>query len=273
MIKGKRIVCTGGAGSIGSELVRQLAPKNKIFILDISENAYGLAQELSQKGYWVKPRIGDIRDQKTVEDLFEDFKPQIVIHAAALKEVGAMQMYPQEAIQTNIVGTYNVLREAFRWECLEKFLFVSTDKACNLDSIMGASKRFGEVMVKNAGGVVVRFGNVLGSRGSLTQIWQKQADKNEPLTITDESMERYMMTIENACELVVEALEKGKSGEIWIMKMGKRFNILELAKKITQETGQDIEKIGIREGETLIEELMFPQELVKAREISRFYII
>src|SRR3990167_5009692 len=207
-IRNKRILITG-VGSIGSELARQLAPKNKLFLLDISENAYGLSQELEQKGYWAKPRIGDIRDKEAIKDLFADFKPQIVIHAAALKEVGAMQMYPEEAVQTNIVGLQNVLHEAYRYECLEKFVFISSDKATNLDSIMGATKRMGEVLVKNKGGIVVRFGNVLGSRGSLTQIWQRQHDKGEPLTVTDENMTRYMMTIPEACELVVNAIEEG----------------------------------------------------------------
>ena len=272
MIKNKRILITG-VGSIGSEIARQLAPNNKLFLLDISENAYGLSQELSQKGYWVKPRVGDIRDQKTVTDLFIDFKPQIVIHSAALKEVGAMQLYPNEAIQTNIVGLQNVLHEAYKWECLEKFLFISSDKATNLDSIMGASKRFGEVLVKNAGGISVRFGNVLGSRGSLTQIWQRQYDNGEPLTVTDEKMTRYMMSIKEACSLVITALEQGKSGETWIMKMGEKYNILELAKEITKKTGQEIKIIGIREGETLTENLMFHEEWQRQREIANFYIV
>ena len=273
-MRNKRIIITGGAGSIGSELVRQLAPNNKIFILDISENAYGLSQELKQKGYWIEPRIGDVRDQKTVQDLFEDFKPQIVIHAAALKEVGAMQLYPNEAIQTNIVGLQNVLHEAYRWECLEKFLFISSDKAVNLDSIMGASKRFGEVLVKNAGGIIVRFGNVLGSRGSLTQIWQRQYEADQPISVTDAQMTRYMMTIEEACKLVITALEQGKEKETWIMKMGEKFNILELAKEITKKTGQDIKIIGMRDGETLTENLMFEEEKSRVNiDTPNFYIL
>src|SRR3990167_538318 len=116
MIKNKRCLVVGGAGSIGSELVRQLAPHNKVFILDISENAYGLSQELSQKGYWVKPRVGDVRDKDTVRDLFEDFKPEIVFNAAAYKEVSPMETYPEEAVRTNILGTLNVLHEARRYE-------------------------------------------------------------------------------------------------------------------------------------------------------------
>ena len=272
-LRNKRILITG-VGSIGSEIARQLAPKNKLFLLDISENAYGLSQELSQKGHWVKPRIGDIRNQETVQDLFADFKPQIVIHAAALKEVGAMQLYPNEAIQTNIVGLQNVLHEAYRYECLEKFLFISSDKATNLDSIMGASKRFGEVLVKNAGGIIVRFGNVLGSRGSLTQIWQRQYEADQPISVTDVQMTRYMMTIEEACKLVITALEQGKEKETWIMKMGEKFNILELAKEITKKTGQDIKIIGMRDGETLTENLMFEEEKNRVSiDTPNFYIL
>lgn len=273
MIKNKRILITGGAGSIGSEIVRHLAPKNKIFILDISENAYGLSQELERKGCWVKARVGDIRDKDTVKDLFEDFKPQIVFHAAAYKEVTPMERYPDEAIRTNTLGTYNVIHEAQRYECLEKFVYVSTDKVVNANSVMGISKKAGEVIVKNLGGVCVRFGNVLGSRGSLTQIWQKQHDCNEPLTVTDQAMSRFMMTIEDAVGLVIEAAEKGKKGEIWVLQMGKKWNILELAKQITSKTKQNIDLIGIRAGETLSEEIMTHEESRKAVCDDRFCII
>ena len=273
MIKGKRILCTGGAGSIGSELVRQLAPRNKVFILDISENAYGLSQELSQKGYWVKPRVGDVRDKDTVRDLFEDFKPEIVFNAAAYKEVSPMETYPEEAVRTNILGTLNVLHEARRYECLQKFVNISTDKVVNAKSIMGITKKVAEIIVKNAGGVSVRFGNVMGSRGSLTQIWQKQHENNEPLTVTDERMSRFMMTIPEAVELVIKAAEDGKPGEIYCLEMGQRWNILELAKEITKKTGQDIKTIGIRPGETLDEKLMSYEELETAVKKDKFLII
>lgn len=272
-MKNKRILVTGGAGSIGSELVRQLAPHNKIFILDISENAYGLSQELEQKGHWVKARVGDIRDKDTVRDLFEDFKPQIVFHAAAYKEVTPMERYPDEAIRTNTLGTHNIIHNAQRYECLEKFIFISTDKVVNANSVMGISKKAAEVIVRNLGGICVRFGNVLGSRGSLTQIWQRQHDKNEDLTVTDKRMTRFMMTIEEAVSLVIEAANRGKSGEIWILKMGNKWNILELAKEITGKTKQKIKNIGIREGETLTEEIMTAEEALRAREEENFHII
>ena len=252
-MKGKRILVAGGAGSIGSELVRQLAKDNKIFLLDTNESGtFDLTEELSQEGYWVKPRIGDIRNKETVADLFADFKPQIVFQAAAYKHVSPMEMYPEEAISTNINGTYNLLREAKRYECLEKFVFVSTDKAVSSNSVMGATKRVGEIMVKNQGGIAVRFGNVMGSRGSVLPIWQRQIDQGKPLTITDRRMTRYMMTIPEAVGLVIEAAETGKGGEIFCLDMGKPVNIYDLAVEILGKAGKsEIKEIGMRAGETL----------------------
>lgn len=267
---------TGGAGSIGSELVRQLAPKNKIFILDNNETeTYLLSQELKGKGYWVEPRIGDVRDMETVSDLFEDFKPQIIFHAAAYKHVGPNETYPLEAIRTNIVGTYNVLHQAKRYECLERFVYISTDKVVNANSVMGATKKVGEIMWKNAGGTVVRFGNVMGSRGSLIPIWQKQVDNEQGLTVTDARMERYFMTIPEACELVIEAAEKGNGGEIYILNMGKRINIYDLAKQIVSAARDPvpIKITGIRPGETLDEKLMTSEEEERAINKGKFYII
>lgn len=278
MVKNKRILVSGGAGSIGSELVRQLAPYNKIFILDINETStFDLSEELSQMGYWVKPRVGDIRDKETIRDLFEDFKPQIIFHAAAYKHVSPMELYPEEAIKTNILGTHNLLHEAGKWECLEKFVFISTDKAVNSMSIMGASKRVGEIMVRNKGKnfITVRFGNVLGSRGSVIPIWQNQFDKNKAITVTDSKMERYFMTIPQACELVIKAAELGKGGEIFILDMGKPINVLDLAKKIINESGEEkkINIIGIRPGEILEEKLMTQEEERIAIKKDKFYII
>lgn len=274
-MKNKRILVTGGAGSIGSELVRQLAQKNKIFILDNNETeTYCLSEELKQKGYWVKPRVGDIREMETVADLFEDFKPQVIFHAGAYKHVPPNETYPLEAIKTNIIGTYNVLHQAKRYECLEQFVYISTDKVVNAQSVMGATKKVGEIMVKNAGGIVVRFGNVMGSRGSLIPIWQKQFDTGQPMTVTDERMERYFMTIPEACELVIEAAEKGKGGEIYILDMGKRVNIYDLAKKIIGESGRGETKLtGKRPGETLDEKLMTIEEEARAIKQGKFYII
>lgn len=273
-LKNKRILCTGGAGSIGSELVRQLAVDNKVFILDIDETkTFDLAEELTQDGHWVHYRVGDIRNKETVKDVFSDFKPEIVFHAAAYKHVTPNELYPEEAIYTNIIGLLNVLKAAKNLECVKKFVFISSDKAVNANSVMGATKRVGEIMVKNAGFTVVRFGNVLGSRGSVIPLWQNQIDRGKPITVTDKRMERYFMTIQQACELVIKACEQGEGGEIIILDMGKPINILELAKKII--TGRDIpiKMIGIRKGETLSEALMSEEEEKIAVKKDNFFII
>lgn len=273
MIKDKRILISGGAGSIGSELCRQLAENNKIFVLDNNESGvFDICEELKQ--YWVKPRVGDIRDRETIRDLFVDFKPQIVINAAALKHVGLSHIYPRDYVDTNIIGNLNLVEEARKWECLEKFVFISTDKSVNANSIMGCTKRASEVIVKaqGKGFCVVRFGNVIGSRGSLFTIWDRQIKKGEPLTVTDRNMERYMMSIKDACELVITASGESKGGEIFILDMGKKKNIYDLALKYGN--GQsEIKIIGIRPGETLSEELMYEEEKKVAIKRGRFYII
>lgn len=275
MIKNKRILITGGAGSIGSELVRQLAPGNKIFILDQNETgAFDLREELKQDGHWVHSRTGDVRDKEVVRDVFEDFKPQIVFHAAALKHVTPNQEYPEEAIKTNALGTWNIIAESKRWECLEKFIYISSDKVVNARSIMGATKLLGEIMVRNQGKgfIAVRFGNVLGSRGSIIPLWQNQMNRGKPLTVTDKRMTRYMMTIPEAVNLVIEASNLGKGGECFILNMGEQVNILDLAEKILNKKGK-IKMIGIRPGETLDEKLMTLEEEKLSRKVGNFFII
>lgn len=271
----KRILITGGGGSIGSELVRQLAPKNKIFILDYNETAsFDLTEELNLKGYKVFCRVGDVRDYKTVEDVFSDFKPEIIFHAAALKHVTPNEQYPIEAINTNILGTYNVIHCAKRYG-VKKLVYVSTDKVIHANSIMGATKKVGEIMAKNSGYIAVRFGNVLGSRGSVIPIWQQQADKGEPLTITHPDMKRYFMTIPQACELVIKACEIGKPGQIMILDMGKPIKILDLAKEIIKKSGKNLKlkMIGVRPGETMDEKLMTHEEELRAKKVEQFWII
>lgn len=277
MIKNKRILVAGGAGSIGSELVRQLVnAKNSVYLLDTNESGVFDVTD-SLKGQKVWGRVGDIKDYKTVRDVFEDFKPQIVFNAAAYKHVPLMEYTPLEAINTNVIGHYNLVHVAKTWECVEKFIYISTDKAVSSNSIMGATKRLGEIITKNQGKgfVVVRFGNVLGSRGSLLTIWQRQLDEGKPLTITDEKMERYMMTIPEACELVIEAAEMGEGGEIFIMDMGEKVNIKDLALQILGKAGKppNLKIIGMREGETMSEKLMFEEEEHKAIKRNKFYII
>ena len=275
MIKGKRVYISGGGGSIGSELVRQLAPKNKIFILDYNETAtFDLTEELRLKGFNVNCRVGDVRNYETVNDVFSDFKPDVVFHVAALKHVTPNEQYPIEAINTNILGTYNVLHCAKRYG-IKKLINISTDKVIHASSIMGITKKVAEVMTKNAGYISVRFGNVLGSRGSVIPIWQEQVNRGEPLTITHPDMERYFMTIPDACELVIKALDIGKAGQILVLDMGKSIKILDLAKEIIKNSGKDIKikTIGIRPGETMTEELMTAEEKLKAKKVGKFWII
>lgn len=263
------------AGSIGSELMCQLAPNNKIFGIDTNETGiFDLIEEHQLKGEWVYGRIGDVRDMNTVNDVFSDFKPEIVIHAAALKHVKPNEDYPLEAIQTNVIGTYNVIYCAKKWQT-KRFVFISTDKVVNANSIMGGTKKLGEIMARNQGFVAVRFGNVMGSRGSVIPFWQKQIEKGDPITVTDERMERYFMDIPEACSLVLYAAEHGKPGETWVLDMGERVNVLELARKIIKETKKDIKikMIGIRPGETLSERLMTEEEEKTATKRGRFNII
>ena len=280
-MKNKRILITGGAGSIGSEIVRQLSERNKIYILDINESAiFDIVDEVGQEN--ATGRVGDIRDYKTVKDVFDDFKPQIVFNCAAYKHVPLMEYTPLEAIQTNVIGHYNLIHVAKTWECVEKFVFVSTDKVVSSRSIMGATKRLGEIITLNQGKgyIVVRFGNVMGSRGSLLKIWQRQMDKKQPLTVTDRRMERYMMTIPEACNLVIEACERGQGGETYVLDMGKKINVMELAERIVKESRYHgpsgrlaIEETGMRPGETLSEELMFEEEKKRATKEDKFYVI
>jgi FlaA1/EpsC-like NDP-sugar epimerase len=270
----KRVLITGMGGSIGSELARQLAPVDKIFGIDINETAvYRVREELKQKGHWVHSRTGDIRNPATIADVFEDFKPEIVYHCAALKNVTPSEEYPIEAITTNIIGTDNLISEAKKWECLEKFVFISTDKVVNSKCIMGITKKCAEGLITRAGKefVAVRFGNVLGSSGSVLEIWEKQHDEGQPLTITDARMKRFTMTIPEAVELVIQAGDKGKDGEIWIMDMGEPKTILELKKEFYPN--DEFVIIGTREGEAFEEKLMTEDEKLQAKKIGKFYVI
>lgn len=269
-----RILITGMGGSIGSELARQLAPHHKIFGIDINETAvYRIREELKADGHWVHSRTGDIRNKATLADVFEDFKPEVVYHCAALKNVTPSEEYPREAIDTNILGTDNVIAEAKRWECLKKFVFISTDKVVNAKCIMGITKKCAEGLVTRAGEkfVAVRFGNVLNSSGSVLEIWERQHQQNKPLTITDEKMTRYTMSIPDAVSLVIKAGEQGKNGEVWIMDMGEPISILALKNKYYPHDEYVI--TGIREGEMLFEQLMSKDEELKATKQDNFYVI
>ena len=272
MIKNKRILITGMAGTIGSELARQLYRKNKVYGLDINEmGLHALKTELG-----IPVRVGDIKNKETLRNVFEDFKPQYVFHAAAYKSVDMMEYVPEEAISTNVQGTQNVL-EAAKIHEIEKFVYISTDKVVNAKSIMGKTKSLGETMTINSGKgyVAVRFGNVLGSRGSLLEIWERQINQGKPITITDPKMERYFMTIAEAVNLVIEASQLGEGGEIICFEMGKPVNILKLAESIIKKLGRSIpmEIIGKRNGEVLEEKLLTDEEQKTAIHRGKFLII
>lgn len=273
MIKGKRILITGAAGTIGSELARQLWQNNKIYGLDINEmGLHALKQELG-----IPVRVGDIRNRETLRNVFEDFRPEAVFHAAAYKSVDMMEYVPEEAISTNVVGTLNVLDYSKIHE-VGKFVYISTDKAVNARSVMGKTKSLGETMTVNSGKgyVAVRFGNVLGSRGSLLEIWERQINDGRPITVTDDRMSRYFMTIEEAVNLVIKAAEIGKGGEVLCFEMGQPVNIRRLAEELVMKLGRSghpIETIGNRGGETMEESLMTQEEKRVAQKVGDFYII
>ncbi|ADY53788.1 polysaccharide biosynthesis protein CapD [Pseudopedobacter saltans DSM 12145] len=279
-LSGKRILVTGAAGSIGSEIVRQLAKFNPqtIILNDIAETPlHELQLELQDNNLLNNfiAFIGDVRNKSRMEHLFETFKPHYVYHAAAYKHVPMMEHNPSEAICTNVGGTKNMADLAVKHGAI-KFVMVSTDKAVNPTNVMGASKRIAEIYVQSlfcssANGektrfITTRFGNVLGSNGSVIPRFREQIQKGGPLTVTHPDITRYFMTIPEACRLVLEAGSMGKGGEIYIFDMGQSVKIVELAKKMIRLSGfipnQDIkiEFTGLRPGEKLYEELLNDKE-------------
>jgi FlaA1/EpsC-like NDP-sugar epimerase len=275
-LNGKRILVTGAAGSIGSGLVRQLANYNpeSIILLDQAESAlYDFHNELVQneKGDNLEVVIGDIRSYERMNNLFATLQPQIVFHAAAYKHVPLMEMNPSEAIHTNVKGTKIIIDLADKYH-VEKFVMISTDKAVNPTNVMGASKRISEMYAQLMNSdsktqyITTRFGNVLGSNGSVIPLFKRQIANGGPVTVTDENVTRFFMTIPEACQLVLEACSMGEGGEIFVFDMGESVKIIDLAKKMIQlsglELGKDIEiKVtGLRPGEKLYEELLANEE-------------
>ncbi len=273
-LSGKVILITGAAGSIGSGIVRRVSNYSpaKLILLDQAESdLYDLQQELSTTAIELEVVIGDIRNYERMKRVFEYFKPSYVFHAAAYKHVPLMENNPSEAVLTNIKGTKNLVDLSLAHH-VEKFVMISTDKAVNPTNVMGASKRIAEIyaQVCNQRGktkfVTTRFGNVLGSNGSVIPLFQKQIEQGGPVTVTDERITRYFMTIPEACQLVLEAGAMGDGGEIFVFDMGESVKIIDLAHKMIQlsglEVGKDIEiKItGLRPGEKLYEELLAAEE-------------
>lgn len=272
----KVVMVTGGGGSIGSELCRQIATchPRRLIILDIYENnAYDIQQEL-KRTYGPKldlyVEICSIRDKKRAYQIFEHYRPDVVFHAAAHKHVPLMEDCPDEAIKNNIFGTYHVVRAAEKYG-VKKFVMISTDKAVNPTNLMGATKRFCEMILQSRRGsstefCAVRFGNVLGSNGSVIPLFKRQIANGGPVTITDKRIIRYFMTIPEAAMLVLEAGAMAKQSQIFVLDMGQPVKILTLAENLIRLSGlepyKDIEikEIGLRPGEKLYEELLMQSE-------------
>ena len=270
------ILVTGAAGSIGSGLVQQIAhfhPK-KIILLDQAESPlYDLQFELNQyfSELSFEVVIGDICNKERMNKLFQTYQPELVFHAAAYKHVPMMELNPAEAVQTNVHGT-KILADLSLEFHVRKFIMISTDKAVNPTNVMGASKRIAEMYVQKLNEhqrtqfITTRFGNVLGSNGSVIPLFQKQIENGGPVTVTDERITRFFMTIPEACQLVLEAATIGKGGEIFVFEMGESVKIVDLAKKMIQLSGLEIGKdiklqfTGLRPGEKLYEELLANEE-------------
>ncbi|MEY8395952.1 nucleoside-diphosphate sugar epimerase/dehydratase, partial [Lachnospiraceae bacterium 45-P1] len=275
-VSGKVVLVTGGGGSIGSELCRQIASHNpkQLIIFDIYENnAYDIQLELREKypELNLEVLIGSVRNAHRVERIFEKYRPDIVYHAAAHKHVPLMEDSPNEAIKNNVFGTYKTAKAADRYGT-KRFVLISTDKAVNPTNIMGASKRMCEMVIQmmNAKSktdfVAVRFGNVLGSNGSVIPLFKKQIEQGGPVTVTHPDIIRYFMTIPEAVSLVLQAGAYAKGGEIFILDMGEPVKILDLAKNLIRLSGytpnEDIPIVftGLRPGEKLYEELLMSEE-------------
>ncbi len=287
-VSNKVVLVTGGGGTIGSELCRQIAyhsPK-QLIILDVYENnAYDIQNELKFKypDLNLVTLIGSVRDTKRLDYIFRKYKPEIVYHAAAHKHVPLMEDSPNETIKNNVLGTYKTAQMADKYGT-NKFVLISTDKAVNPTNIMGASKRICEMIVQTFNNrsdtefVAVRFGNVLGSNGSVIPLFKKQIERGGPVTVTDPNIIRYFMTIPEAVSLVLQAGASAKGGEIFVLDMGAPVKILSLAENLIKLSGFipykdiQIEFTGLRPGEKLYEELLMSEEGLTATENELIHI-
>jgi FlaA1/EpsC-like NDP-sugar epimerase len=274
-ISGKVILVTGAAGSIGSEIVRQLIAyfPAKLVLVDQAESAlYDLEYELAGKvptNVQLIVNVADVSDTRRVSKIFKNHRPDIIFHAAAYKHVPLMENNPYEAIKTNVIGT-RILSELAAEVGVEKFVMVSTDKAVNPTNVMGATKRLAEMYTQSMNQlegvktkfIATRFGNVLGSNGSVIPLFKKQIERGGPVTVTHPEITRYFMTIPEACELVLEAATMGQGGEVFVFDMGESVKIIDLAKKMITLSGLRVDKdieiryTGLRPGEKLYEELL-----------------
>lgn len=287
-LKGKTILVTGAGGSIGSELCRQIAQfqPSQLIMLGHGENSiYQIHNEIIYKYHDINviPVIADVKDKFAMIDIFKRYKPQVVFHAAAHKHVPLMEFNPVEAIKNNVIGTYNVATAADQYGT-GVFILISTDKAVNPTSIMGATKRIAEMIIQKVGldsstrYAAVRFGNVLGSRGSVVPLFREQIARGGPVTVTHPEMTRYFMTIPEAVQLVIQSGSLTRGGEIFVLDMGEPLKITDLARSMIQLSGfepdEDIEIIftGIRPGEKLYEELLTDNESLNSTLHDRIFI-
>ncbi len=288
LIFGKIVMVTGAGGSIGSEIVRQVLKHKpaKVLMIDIYENnLYNLQQELLRElaDAPLEVLIASVRDCKRIDELMERYRPQIIFHAAAHKHVPLMETSPKEAIKNNIFGTLNLITTAQKYE-VERFVQISTDKAVNPTNVMGATKRACEMLIQAMNGlsrtelIAVRFGNVLGSDGSVIPLFKKQIADGGPVTVTHKDIIRYFMTIPEATRLVIQAASLGKGGEIFVLDMGEPIRIYELAEKMIRLSGfephRDIEiKVtGLRPGEKLFEELLIDDQHTVSTELDKIFV-
>ena len=288
-LQDKVIMVTGGGGSIGSELCRQIAKRGpkRLIVVDIYENnAYDLQQELKMEygnKLDLKVEIASVRDREKVRELVGYYRPQIIFHAAAHKHVPLMEECPEEAVKNNVFGTYNVVHAADEFG-VDKFVLISTDKAVNPTSVMGATKRFCEMILQSMKGrshteyAAVRFGNVLGSNGSVIPLFRRQIEAGGPVTITDKRIIRYFMTIPEAAQLVLEAGAMAGSSEVFVLDMGQPVKILDLAENLIKLSGYvpyvdiDIVETGLRPGEKLYEELLMKSDGLMKTTSSKIFI-
>lgn len=288
LIKGKTVLVTGGGGSIGSELCRQIMKytPEKLVILDIYENnLYDIEIELKAeypKGQ-TEAVVASVRDKARLKEVFKEFKPSLVFHAAAHKHVPLMENNPLEAIKNNVFGTYNVVNCANEYG-VEKFVLISTDKAVNPTNIMGASKRLCEMIVQAKNKVskteyvAVRFGNVLGSNGSVIPLFKKQIEKGGPVTVTHKDITRFFMTIPEAVQLILQAVTYAEGGEIFVLDMGEPVKIYDLAVSLIKLLGYEpnvdipIQITGLRPGEKLYEEILMEEEGLQATKHNKIFV-
>ena len=288
-IKGKRVLVTGAGGSIGSELVRQCLKFNPsvMIMLDYSElHLFEIEREVSKHSSNIlfKPVLSDIREIQNIEYIFKEYRPEVVFHAAAYKHVPMQEKFPWEAIKTNVFGTINLSSLSLKFG-VEKFVLVSTDKAVRPTNVMGATKRLAEIVIrssnakqKNTEFIAVRFGNVLGSSGSVIPIFKDQIKNGGPITITDPDMERYFMSIPEASQLILQAGSLAKGGEIFILDMGKTVKIIDLALDLIKLSGYEPEQIpieitGTRPGEKKVEELSLPSENLDRTKHDKIFVL